>query len=111
MPARCLALFHEQTSDICWLAYNAALHFRPKLTEGVLADVQLFGKEDEEADQLNSGFREPQPIKYDIKLAGFGTAAKLDSQGCAVQPSPYRCVSVLLDSFVLKGRSLLICVS
>ena len=64
----------------------------------MLADAQLFSKTDNLAERLDMGLGEPEPIKYDIKLTGFGAAAKLDGQGCAVQPSPYRCVSALLDA-------------
>ena len=70
----------------------------------MLADVQLFGKEDGlKAEKLNMGLGEPEPIKYDIKLAGFGAAARLDSQGCAVQPSPYRCVLAALKCCIPGG--------
>ena len=70
----------------------------------MLDDVQLFSKTDSlEAERLDMGLGEPQPVKYDIKLTGFRTAAKLDNQGCAVKPSPYRCVSALLDACILQA--------
>ena len=57
--------------------------------------VQLFGKGDSlEADRPDISMGGAEPIKYDVKLTGFGAAVKLNSQGCAVKPCPYRCASV-----------------
>ena len=57
--------------------------------------VQVYGKGDIlEADRPDVSMGAPEPIKYDVKLTGFGAAVKLNSQGCAVKPSPYRCASV-----------------
>ena len=67
--------------------------------------MQLFGKKDNlEAGRPDVGLRQPEPIKYDVKLTGFGTAVKLNSQGCALQPSPYRSASVLLEFCTLHAR-------
>jgi len=52
--------------------------------------VQLFNKGGQEADSTMKAASKPAAIKHDIKLAGFGAAARLTGQGRAVQPSPYR---------------------
>jgi len=52
--------------------------------------VQLFSKGGQEADSGVRAASKPAAIKHDVKLAGFGAAARLNGQGCAILPSPYR---------------------
>ena len=52
--------------------------------------AQLFSKGGQEADSGMKAATKPAAIKLVVKLAGFGAAARLTSQGCANQPSPYR---------------------
>ena len=56
--------------------------------------VQLFSKGGQEADSNLKAATKPAAIKHDVKLAGFGAAARLTGQGRAIQPSPYRSAMV-----------------
>ena len=51
--------------------------------------VQLFSKQSAAAARAG---REgvPRPIKFHLKLGGFGSAVQLDGQGCAMDYPPYR---------------------
>ena len=52
--------------------------------------MQLFSKGGQEADSGVRAASKPAAIKHDVKLVGFGAAARLNGQGCAILPSPYR---------------------
>ena len=56
--------------------------------------VQLFSKGGQEADSSLKAATKPAAIKHDVKLAGFGAAARLTGQSRAIQPSPYRSAMV-----------------
>jgi hypothetical protein len=60
--------------------------------------VQLFSKVGQETDSSMKATSKPAAIKHVVKLAGFGAAARLTGQGCAIQPSPYR--SALLQVMI-----------
>ena len=60
--------------------------------------AQLFSKGGQEADSTMKAASKPVAIKHDIKLAGFGAAARLTGQGTAIKPSPYRSALVFVDT-------------
>ena len=57
--------------------------------------VQLFSKHSAAARARRAGG--PAPIKFNLKLGGFGSAVQLDGQGCAMDYPPYR--SSLLSAY------------
>ncbi len=64
----------------------------------VVSCVQLFSKGGQEAECGVRAAIKPAAIKHDVKLAGFGAAARLTGQGRAIQPSPYRSALVLSNT-------------
>ncbi|DBA91182.1 TPA: hypothetical protein ACH3X2_004059 [Trebouxia sp. C0005] len=70
----------------------AHIHRSRVLHRGLTPDhVLLFSKGGQEADSGLKAASKPAAIKHDVKLAGFGAAARLNGQGHAILPSPYRC--------------------
>ena len=52
--------------------------------------MQLFSKGSMEAEEAERQAIRPPPIKHNIRLTGFGAAARLNERGYALQRSPYR---------------------
>ncbi|KAL3143103.1 hypothetical protein ABBQ38_003376 [Trebouxia sp. C0009 RCD-2024] len=66
----------------------AHVHACQVLHRGLTPDhVLLFNKQSSAAGR---GGGAPAPIKFNLKLGGFGSALQLDGQGCAPHYSPYR---------------------
>ncbi|DBA99961.1 TPA: hypothetical protein ACH3X1_013835 [Trebouxia sp. C0004] len=82
----------------------AHVHRQRVLHRGLTPDhVLLFSKGGDSGVRAAS---KPAAIKHDIKLGGFGAAAKLTGQGCAIQPSPYRCEEGYVPPEAHQGRPL-----
>ncbi|KAL0019008.1 hypothetical protein WJX79_008034 [Trebouxia sp. C0005] len=70
----------------------AHIHRSRVLHRGLTPDhVLLFSKGGQEADSGVRAASKPDAIKHDIKLTGFGAAARLTGKGCAIETSPYKC--------------------
>ena len=71
--------------------------------------VQLFSKQSAAAEARRVGG--PTPIKFNLKLGGFGSAMRLDDQGCARDWPPYRSpchprfLHILMCGFVPVGTA------
>ncbi|KAL3143095.1 hypothetical protein ABBQ38_003368 [Trebouxia sp. C0009 RCD-2024] len=65
--------------------------------------VLLFNKQSSAA---RRGGGVPAPIKFTLKLGGFGSALQLDGQGCAPHYPPYRCGAGFLPPEAQQGSPL-----
>ena len=82
---------------------STVLGFLCNLPDTVVSCVQLFSKGGQEADSGVRAASKPAAIKHDVKLAGFGAAARLSGQGYAIQPSPYRSALILMEVDVVES--------
>ena len=64
--------------------------------------MQLFSQQSAAAAARGAGGAgAPAPLKFHLKLGGFGSAVHLNDEGCAMDYSPYRSVSHPCFSHIL----------